>query len=147
MELLRVTKGRTAHDSLECVAPIQLHENGDFYCEFYIEAWRYYDGEKALEKLYLDKEVQFIREPENVYDLYAIEIKAKSGLKLGYVPAVYNEFFSFVLCDSMNKLHGARVSLINKDAIPQMKVAICVSGTISQQAERNVRLSPLQTIV
>ncbi|PRO66356.1 HIRAN domain-containing protein [Alkalicoccus urumqiensis] len=125
MEILRVTKGKTATDTFELVSPL-LMEKDTFSVDFYIEGWRYYDGDTSLDMLETGQELLLRREPD--LDKYAVEVFSPSNVKLGYIPAVYAEFFSTLLKED----HSVRMTIktINKSGIPQLKVMVHVTGAV-----------------
>ncbi|UOR10258.1 HIRAN domain-containing protein [Halobacillus amylolyticus] len=127
MEILRVTKGKTATDSFELVSPLLMNE-GMFKVDFYIEGWRYYDGEKSLDTLENDQELILVREPDLKHDKYAVKILTTDGAHLGYIPAVYAEFFSTLLKE--DQFVRMTIKAINKHGIPQMKVLVHVTGVL-----------------
>ncbi|WP_170006028.1 HIRAN domain-containing protein [Bacillus fonticola] len=142
MELLRVTKGKTATDSFELVSPISVDGKG-FVLDFYIEGWRYYDGDKVLDQLSVNEALAFKREPDNEHDVFAVKVLA-SGCLIGYVPAVYSEFFTGII-DHDGELTMV-VSKISYEAIPQMKVLVHVTGCMPQSLDEQIliKMSPVQ---
>ena len=51
----------------------------------------YYEAEEVAERLSSGQRFSLRREPENVYDKFAIEVLTTEGHKLGYIPRQYNE--------------------------------------------------------
>ncbi|RWZ50123.1 DNA-binding protein [Halobacillus fulvus] len=127
MDILRVTKGKTATDSFELVSPLLMDED-TFSVDFYIEGWRYYDGDTSLDTLEKDQELILVREPDLDEDKYAVEILSPSNVKLGYIPAVYAEFISTLLKEGQSV--KMTVKAINESGIPQMKVLVHVTGVL-----------------
>lgn len=131
MELLRVTKGKTATDGFELVSPVFTDNDSNYNVEFYIEGWRYYDGENALASLSPNQILKLEREPDNVHDRNAVKILSKNNKLLGYVPAVYSEFFSELL--RKEQKINIHIDDINENAIPQMKLFVRVSGKLPKE--------------
>lgn len=141
MEFLKRTKGRLATDNYELFAPIIFEEEGKFILETYIEAWQYYDGDFALDSLKVEESLVLIREPDNAYDKYAVEIRTESGYMLGYISAVYSEFCANVIDNKMK--HEVHISRKYPDAIPQMKIWIEIKG---EYTFRNVGIEDNQKL-
>lgn len=59
--------------------------------EFYIAGFKYYDGVKIVNQLKSGDELILRQEKSNEYDVFAIEIYTKNGIKLGYIPEYANE--------------------------------------------------------
>ncbi|MGV3488545.1 MAG: HIRAN domain-containing protein [Tuberibacillus sp.] len=126
MDLLRATGGRLATDPYEFVSPIYKY-NDHFDFDFYIAGWRYYEGEKAIQKLKVNDDVRFELDPGNPKDSKAVAIITRnSNLKLGFVPAFYSGFMYDVIKD--NGKYSAKIDQVNSFAKPQLKVKIIVSG-------------------
>ncbi|UOQ91937.1 HIRAN domain-containing protein [Halobacillus shinanisalinarum] len=127
MEILRVTKGKTTTDSFELVFPLLMDENM-LRVDFYIEGWRYYDGEKSLETLEMGQELKLVRESNHQHDKYTVKILLTDDTQLGYIPAVYAKFFSTLLKE--DQFVSMTIKAINKYGIPQIKVLVHVTGLL-----------------
>ncbi|MFP7285775.1 HIRAN domain-containing protein [Shouchella clausii] len=140
MELLQVTKGKTDMDSMELFQPIVVDENGRFQLAFFIEGWRYYQGDDVFKELQIDDKVLLILEPENSFDRFAVYIETEDGVKLGYVPAVYSEF----IFKHYQHLKQPKIVKKHDTAIPEMKVQVQVEGTVSRNREKYVNMDPVR---
>lgn len=129
MDLLRATGGRLATDTYEFVPPIYVYGN-EFDFDFYIAGWRYYEGERVLDRLQVGDDVIFRLEPANEQDPKAVVVLTKQGEKLGYIPAFYSEFM-FWLIEESSGAYKANIQFIYPKANPQLKVNICVRGTLT----------------
>lgn len=129
MDLLRATGGRLATDTYEFVPPIYVYGN-EFDFDFYIAGWRYYEGERVLDQLQVGDDVIFQLEPTNEQDPKAVLVLTKQGEKLGYIPAFYSEFM-FWLIEESSGAYKAKIQFIHPKANPQLKVNICVCGTLT----------------
>lgn len=70
-------------------------ERDIFLFDTFVAGTSYVEGIEELEPhLKIDDELNFYREPDNVYDNKAIIIKNKNGVKIGYVPKADNVVFS-----------------------------------------------------
>lgn len=134
MDFLRRTKGRLGTDSYELFSPIVTNKcDNSFELETFIEGWQYYDGDKVLDQLNIDDQLDLLREPENDNDEFAVKVLTRDNVQLGYVAAVYSEFLSRALEDG----NGYDVRISNKypEAIPQMKVCIAIAGKCTFRIE------------
>ncbi|MBB5326032.1 hypothetical protein HNQ34_003150 [Anoxybacillus tepidamans] len=134
MDLLRATGGRLATDPYEFVAPIYVYGN-EFDFDFYIAGWRYYEGERVIDQLQVGDDVKFQREPKNEQDPKAVVVLTKQGEKLGYIPAFYSEFM-FRLIEEGGGVYKANIQFIHPKANPQLKVNICVCGTLTPKMKQ-----------
>ena len=78
MDLLRATGGRLATDTYEFVPPIYVYRN-EFDFEFHVAGWRYYEGERVLDRLQVGDDVMFQLEPTNKQDPKAVVVLTKQG--------------------------------------------------------------------
>lgn len=129
MELLRVTGGRVATDTLELPEPIQSESKGsavqEYSVRFPIAGWRYYNGEQAIEELSPGTRLRLELEPDNQHDPYAIRILAPSGIMLGYVPAVY----AWYMDASVERgEYTAEVDEVGPSDDPQQRVTVRFRG-------------------
>lgn len=128
MELLKITKGKTATDSFELVSPILLDKDATFKVNFHIEGWRYYNGNEIIDELKQNQKLKLVRDSDIKQDKYAVKVLANRDTLIGYVPAVYSEFFSTLL--QQDAEIEMQIETINKTAIPQMKLYVHVSGEL-----------------
>jgi putative zinc finger/helix-turn-helix YgiT family protein len=89
IEYFRITGGRSDSDTLEFLEPITEGEAGGYTVSFPVAGWRYHDGEQALGELREGVTLRLELEPDNPVDPKAVRILSPSGIKLGYVPAIY----------------------------------------------------------
>lgn len=143
MDLLRVTGGKLATDSYEFVQPIYF-ENNHFDFDFYVAGWRHYEGDNYLDQLSQNTEVILEREPGNEHDPYAIMVKTKKGDLLGYIPAFFSEFMSFILEKGYE--YNSRIVSIDRLAVPQFKVNVSIHGSMNASfyKKQGERLFPIQ---
>lgn len=134
MDLLRATGGRLATDTYEFVPPIYVYGN-EFDFEFHIAGWRYYEGERVIDRLQVGEDVMFQLEPANEQDPKAVVVLTKQGEKLGYIPAFYSEFM-FRLIEESGGVYKANIQFIHPKANPQLKVNICVCGTLTPKMKQ-----------
>lgn len=145
MDLLRATGGRLATDPYEFVVPISVLEE-QFYFDFYIAGWRYYDGYKIENQLQVGTNVNFQLEPSNEEDNKAVIVLSDSkGHKLGYIPAFYSGFM-FDVIENKQK-YEAKIEKINPYAKPQLKVNISIVGRLMKEySTKSENVEPLQYI-
>lgn len=143
MDILEATKGKMVTDSYELMAPILVDSKKElFQLTTFIEGWQYYEGESVLSTLQEGTSLSFITEPDNIHDPYAVRIESSNGAKLGYVAAVYSEFFTHLL--ETNTSFSPLIKQVNKDSISQMKVLISISGKLSKVPSHYTHMFPLQ---
>lgn len=146
MDLLRATGGRLATDPYEFVAPVSVLD-GNFYFDFYIAGWRYYDGDIIENQLQAGSNVNFQLEPSNDEDNKAVIILSDSqGHKLGYVPAFYSGFMFDVIDNNLE--YEAKIEKINPYAKPQLKVNISIVGRLMKEysTSNSKDVEPLQFV-
>lgn len=148
MDLLRATGGRLATDSYEFVHPVYIDgEHFDF--DFHIAGWRYYEGEKHLHNIAVDTKLLLELESNNRQDPHAVKVITIDGYHLGYVPAFFSEFLTKVLNEKC--FLEVKIDRIDKNAIPQLKVNVTVSGKLKSLLEMDCSLvskdlSPVQAV-
>lgn len=117
-ELLKASGAILPIDNLQFIDPI-LNFEKPFEKKFYIAGVRHYIGcdscdcKKSIdlcngEELYLECE------PENFYDQYAIKIKNKDGVLLGYIPRYYSEAYTRLMQE--NRVSKCYVVKVNKES-------------------------------
>jgi hypothetical protein len=144
MDLLRATGGRLATDPYEFVSPIYKY-NDHFDFDFYIAGWRYYEGEKVLQKLKINDEVRFELDLENPKDSKAVAIFTRnSDVKLGFVPAFYSGFMYDVIKN--NGKYSAKIEQVNTHAKSQLKVKIIVSGQSTVNGDKDSEFDVIEQL-
>ncbi|WP_407270103.1 HIRAN domain-containing protein [Radiobacillus sp. PE A8.2] len=131
MDLLRATGGRLDTDPYEFVAPICVLDD-NFYFDFYIAGWRYYDGYKIENQIQAGSHVNFQLEPSNDKDNKAVIVLSDSqGHKFGYIPAFYSGFMFDVMDNNLE--YEAKIEKVNPYAKPQLKVNISIVGRLMKE--------------
>lgn len=92
--------------------------------EAYVAGYRFYDGDDVIEELRVGSSLLLRREPANPYDLTAIEILTRDGVKLGYVPMRLNTQAAGLL-DSGRRV-TAEVVELDPDTVPWERVKVKV---------------------
>lgn len=84
-----------------------------FLFDTYIAGTSYIeDIEEIFDSINIDTELYFYREPQNIYDKYAIVIRTNTGKKIGFVPATDNIVFARLM--DAGKLLIAKISNLNE---------------------------------
>lgn len=101
--LLKRSGARLPIDNLEFIDPI-LNVNGNGKRIFFIAGVRHYlecNGDNCKDSITVTRgdEIVLKREPDNLYDPYAVQMLDISGHILGYVPRYYSEGVSEMLMD------------------------------------------------
>jgi hypothetical protein len=114
LEMLAITHGKSACDTLEFADPIQYKQNSkcNFELSFEVAGWQYYDGPRHLHtflrELATGNKIELEVEQSNKFDPHAVVVKSPSGYKLGYVPAFYSRYIDAAV------LNGKYKALVNK---------------------------------
>lgn len=70
------------------------YKKGKYVIDFFIAGYKYNDGKDIIEHLGRNEYLEFVREPFNPYDKYAIAIYSKDFIRLGYVPHIVASFLA-----------------------------------------------------
>ncbi|MGO4870816.1 MAG: HIRAN domain-containing protein [Roseiarcus sp.] len=109
LEMLAVTHGKSACDTIEFADPIKYKQNGEckFELSFEVAGWKYYDGpmyrQKFFNELKISNKIELEVEQSNEFDPHAIIVKSASGYKLGYVPAFYSRYIDVAVLNGKYK--------------------------------------------
>ena len=96
----------------------------DYFIRCNIAGFSYYEGALAFNKLKIGKKLTLKREPNNIYDKYAIVIYRK-GYKLGYIPRDKNRMLSLLLKNGID-CFDARVQKVDKKEHTENQVEVIV---------------------
>lgn len=132
MDVLRASGGILATDSYEFVPPI-IAENNHFDVDFFIAGWRYYEGERVIDRLQKGDWVEFSLDPHNPEDPKAVVVMSKNKEKLGYIPAFYSGWMFEMI--EKNCEFQARIEAIHPQAVPHRKVNITIIGKMNKTVD------------
>lgn len=131
MEILKVTKGKTATDNLELISPLRV-EGNTLNTDFFLEGIRYYDfpnfSNDDVEKLVSNRILKLEKDKDNIHDNNAIKVLTENGAILGFVPAVYSRMLTKIIDNDII----VKVSLkkVNRDSLPQMALYTNIQAEI-----------------
>lgn len=121
-QILKLTGGRLATDTLEFLEPVATDEDqGCYEVRFPIAGWRHYAGELVISDMTVGSSIVLEVEPDNDWDVHAVRILSQGGVHIGYVPAV----FSWYLADFVERgAYEAIVDDIRGIDDPQRRVRV-----------------------
>ena len=93
---------------------------------FHIAGFGYWEGCEAFEHLKIGTKLEFVREPENAFDPYAVAIYY-GEFKLGFVPRGSNHDISKYLDMGLGKIYDVRITRITPEVKPEDQVEGIVS--------------------
>ncbi|MFC6171202.1 HIRAN domain-containing protein [Loigolactobacillus jiayinensis] len=91
----------------------------------HIAGFAYYDGLDVIDELNLGKPVTLVAEPDNPTDAEAVAIYYHKH-KLGYIPAVKNEFISKLLYFGYGQFLEARIQSMSKETHPERQFRVVI---------------------
>jgi hypothetical protein len=82
-----------------------LRDSGKIECEIAGISFYDYRGLFNEKQINLKTELRLIREPENLYDEFAVRVEAPGDKKIGYIPSDYaEEIFDYIEADQSLKI-------------------------------------------
>lgn len=136
-QALKRTGGKLNTDTLEFMRPIEVIEKKR-NVTFNVAGWRYYEGDKVINKLSAGDRLQLEIEEDNMYDMHAVEVwTGDKSHKLGYVPAVYSRYIDKVV---KNGEYETIIKEVNPEADPHDIIEIEFIGEIVKPKVENNEL-------
>jgi hypothetical protein len=98
MDVLRATRGTLSGDVYSFEEPLGLSKDDHLKSHFYITEMRHRKlPEDWPSRIIAGDQLRAIREADNEYDQYAVQITTMDGIQLGYIPGVYAQAVSALL--------------------------------------------------
>ena len=91
----------------------------------HVAAFTYNEGCEVFDKLKIGKEVQLVREDENVHDHKAVAIFFNKK-HIGYIPRQLNETIAMFLDLGYSDIFEARIQSVDPTAHPEQQVSIVI---------------------
>jgi hypothetical protein len=130
IEVLAVSEGRRATDSLEIFPKVERMEGGLFAIKFFLHGLRYLprDAIDRLLKLHPGEDLSIAVEVNNRATGYAIQLQTQDRLIVGYAPRyLLNDLFQVIFRCSLAS--SAQVSRVNPPPAPQgQRVLVLFKG-------------------
>lgn len=97
----------------------------NYFTNFNIAGFTYYDGVDVLPELSIGTQLDLIPDPENKYDPMAVSVYYKKH-KLGYIPREKNREIFLLISHGYNEIFIAKVNKIKTDTNPENQVGVVV---------------------
>jgi len=117
-ELLKKSGARLPIDTYEFIDPIFPDEE-TVERDFYVMGIRHYaacagNACELLPDVVVDDYLTLVKEPENLYDSFAVRVLTEQGAHLGYIPRYYSQAITKRLCNGMT--YSCKVLEVSPDS-------------------------------
>jgi hypothetical protein len=122
---MKITTDLVPVEDAEIVIDGEMEVMDKHFDNFHIAGFTYHDGVDVFGELKIGAELDFVVEPDNKYDTYAVAIYYKDH-KLGYVPRGTNKYISKFLNFGHTDLFEVKINRISPEEHPEHQIGVVV---------------------